>query len=643
MLAPKEYTERIALLDLAKAEGLDADQVAEFLWLVNARPDLAGLGAVIRNLAEALKFASGLWPSVLQEFEIPWLQRLLSDLEQLFAAGLCYPPAPSNEGRLSTTFDWSTRNPMYDALGSFRPAQDALYRRFRLLQAHIFFAHVDVMRKNSATSKDLYEQYGEKPEWPVLKISAQHAGLALRGFAEPSAWADDLLRRMEVLSPPQTFAGLPPVTVQRFNRKHQKSWTEDRSRYIAHYISQAYGIRLRSAGHGSAGRSFDPFVGDLEDPCFDFGEWSDWDSEMDDFENGENAIDDRRTSASADDVSSANEPPATSPDPKDESSKDSSHAFPPAEREARQAEQLLADNCPDEEDMDEDSLEGWRSNEPAYQNSPGSLSGGLRTLSNQVIRAGKHFAFAYERLSPSELKVIGETCDVRGIFAHLEYLNEHRRLSLKDLRERGKEVLIRGTGLAIDTRAEVLLFLHIMFWTGSTPQRTHSLRRVQTATGDHFSELEIDNKTIRMQVPFPRYRQVQKQAPDFDCNRRTVLALPDLVHLASRVDRFSRWRGSNDDPSIVFRRELTFYLTNARELLRILDPSERLTVSKISNELHGRIMSATGNDAVAAAMITGKVDRSARVPMFYACRSQARLQDIYERAVRALNKAFYEV
>ncbi len=285
MLAPKDYPERIALLHLAQTEGIDLGQISDFLWLVNARPDLAGLFEVAHSLAEALDVAKDHWPFALKESNIEWLPDRLRDLRRFFEVGFCFPPAQLAQ-RLSRAHQWSTRNALFDALGSSRPSGDPLYLRFRLLQAHYFFAHVAATRTNPNATRLLYEEYGDKAQWPAIAISPRHAGLTVRDLAKPSPWADDLLRRMSLTQAPRVFAELPPVRVRFFNRKEEnKSWTEDRPRYIVTYVSQAYGIKERYAGHGSATRGCGRLVGDPDDPCFDFGEWSDWDLEMDDFEN----------------------------------------------------------------------------------------------------------------------------------------------------------------------------------------------------------------------------------------------------------------------------------------------------------------------------------------------------------------------
>ena len=62
--------------------------------------------------------------------------------------------------------------------------------------------------------------------------------------------------------------------------------------------------------------------------------------------------------------------------------------------------------------------------------------------------------------------------------------------------------------------------------------------------------------------------------------------------------------------------------------LRERDPSGRLTLNKISWALFARIMSVSGNDGVAATMITGKRHRLSKVPMFYACRRLSEIREI---------------
>lgn len=626
-LPPKSYPERLALLAAARPNGPDCDLVTDFLWLVNARPDLAGLDVVLRNLNEAIEEARKLWPSALIESKVEWLPELLRVLLPIASAAAANTVsgasanASKTDERLSKTPDWSTRNALYDALGSSRPAGDPFYVKFRMLQAHYFFAHVAVMRKEATTAKDLYEDYGDAAEWEAIKPSPRHAGLAVRNLASCSRWADDLLMRMSLAAPPLDFAQMPTPKVRFFNRRQMlKSWTVDRPRYISNYLSQAYGLKPRFPGWGSASRALITGIGDPDDPSFDFGKWTDWDMELEGKDEGEDNTEDG--------------PPPAPPLAGGQTAGDDA-----AQREAKHAEQLSADNCPDEDDQNEDSLEGWHTEDEVFQKSPGSLGGGVRSLSNQAIREAKSLAFGYEQLFPREL--IGLEAGDSRAFVLLSALRDMRYTRKADAREYKNRYHQRAEApFPIDVEAETLLFLVIMLWTGSTPERTYSLIRVESSREEVRGDLEIikygptrGEGAIRVKVPFPRYRQVQEPVPDSDCDRHSYLLLPDPLHLELLTTLFGKWRRDKENPEIVFTRELSEYRSNANKLLGVWDPSGRLTISKISGTLYRRIMNRTGNDAVAAAMITGQVRRGASVPMFYACRAQERLQKVYEEAI----------
>ena len=134
----------------------------------------------------------------------------------------------------------------------------------------------------------------------------------------------------------------------------------------------------------------------------------------------------------------------------------------------------------------------------------------------------------------------------------------------------------------------------------------------------------------------PQLSQVQDPVPGLDCERKQHLVLPHLRHLFLVYKWWMAWRKKRYDSTAAFGRELGEYRKATARLLQVFDPTGRLTLSKIAGTLYGQIMARTGNDAVAAAMITGQVRRGARVPIFYACRAERELQRIYTKSVDSL-------
>ena len=128
MLAPKDYPQRIELMKAAQKAEIDQDQIADFLWLANARPDLKHLSDVVNNLLAALELATSHWESILDEERIAWLPDLLTQLAKLLETpslpsggesiatneeepeGEDQVPSKGEESQIEGRFDWLVRN-----------------------------------------------------------------------------------------------------------------------------------------------------------------------------------------------------------------------------------------------------------------------------------------------------------------------------------------------------------------------------------------------------------------------------------------------------------------------------------------------------------------------------------------------------
>jgi len=659
MLAPKDYPQRIALMKEAPRFGIDQDQIADFLWLANARPDLKYLSKVVNNLRAALELARSHWQSSLLDEGIDWLPGLLAQLAKLLetnslltrgessAMDEAEPPdkdevAPKGaEKQIEDRFDWLVRNAFYAAMCfSKLNGDDALREHYRLLQAHFALAHFHLTRTNPETTRQLYEKYGESSEWPAIKISPQNAGRAVRNLAQTALWANDILYRMQLARRPTEFASEEPVRIRffkRFERKKnaepngkaekpetirrlKKSWTENRVSYICNYLSQAYGLKSRRHGGGGAPRIYIYSMGDPDDTAYDLGDLTNLDEEA--------------GTAGADGQTG-------------QPGQGGIEGQPQAGEEPTEDERLAADDCPGEDDGEEDTLVWTPGDDTAFERSPGSFGGCLRTVTHHLIREAKSFAFGYEHLAAYELRWLQPWDDYFNLhLSRLLYLPSKQQPALKGdpfLQDFSVPQLLAPIDfeLILETR----LLLITMLWTGSTIERAISVIWNEQLSATPCGDMEIatgatwrDLGTIRVRVPFPRYRQVQEAVPGLDCERKQYLVLPDPGHLSHTYKWWMQWRKKRYDSTAAFGRELGDYRAAANSLLQVFDPTGRLTLSKIAGTLYGQIMARTGNDAVAAAMITGQVRRGARVPMFYACRAEQSLQRIYQESLYSLRR-----
>ncbi len=572
-------------------------------------PDLPGLPKVLRNLSAILAIAEAEWPGIL---DCQGLGRLPILLEQLL------PIAESTNRPNIGDRDWVSRNALYCALRCALSPTQAVRNRYLLLQAHFFFAHSAFIR--SHTKQTDYATYGGTAEWPVFTISPYYAGLCLRDMAEQphSFWANELLNKLQVtLSPrelPFSSVVLMTATMKEFD-------VQKKVNYVSDYLCQVYGVKPRGHGHGSSPRftwALPSEIGDPGDPSLNFGILADWEAASLIFDIPVHPL----------------VLPKSLKLGKQEASPPNSVAQPP-NADDEEDHNVPTDECPGEDDAQE-FLGTLTCDEDQFDKTPGSFQGRVYTGSNQVIRQQKMFRFSVERLCGGDLAGLGPT-----IFERIRSLRiqaENNDTEPNALRRRAE------TSLGKLEEAEALLFLTLMFWTGSTPERVLSLIVGDPGkVKDCGDEVELafsydpvfQRWMFRLAVPFPHYQSSQTVGANLDCKRTQYVSLPDYVGFYDGIFALVGDRRQGKDFRL-FRRPLEHYKGLVRTLLKCWDPSGRMTLHKISSALFARVMSLSGNDVVAATMITGNPHRLSKVPMYYACRSMANIWEIYRGTVNDL-------
>jgi len=569
--------------------GLELHKVRELLWLLNASPDLSDFDRVLENLLEVLKAAEAEWPSILEFQGLDWIversEALLSSIEKVMPA-LRKHTVDIGQARV-------TRNALYYALGKSLSRTQPLRGRYRLLHAHFFFAHRAVLLRFKGLAKDAttienYEAYGGVEEWPALKMATPYrAGLCIREMAEQrnSDWASECLEKLGVTLSPRE---LPLHAHLEMVSKRSRFNVQKKVNYLSEFLRQAYGITEKSIGRGSSpGRRQHSEIGDPDDPALYFGILTDWEIE---------------------------------PETEDDDG---------------------SDDCPGE-----DESEGFGGNldceDAGYAASPGSFAGRVTGAIHQLIRQQKMFRFGVERLCPREL--IGfEEAGRERVYTLFHHVREGYS-GPSAFRRRAE-----CSELSNFEEAETTLFLMVMLWTGSSAERTAHLKfaiREDCIPGEEFvlilDRWDRSKVSFRIRAPFPSYRTHQAPVPESDCNRTEYVYLPDAAGLGGLLHSHSHLLKLRGDWGVQFNRSIDEWNKRSRTLLRAWDPTGRLTLAKISSALFAEIMSRTGNDAVAATMITGLRHRLSKVPMYYSCRRLETIQKVYMRAVDSLRKKVAE-
>jgi hypothetical protein len=604
---------------LGKVKGSSRERVRELLWVINAPPDIEDIPCVFENLAKVLKCAERQWPGILEMQHLDWIPDALNCALKVFKGKSRLEISAQHGNR-----DWRERNALYCALRTTITSPAELNTSYRLLQAHYFFAHTALLVRNmqnpdSPTAIEDYESYDGNRVWSALKIDPYHAGLCIRDMADTEylGWSREFLEKLPVRKTPRE---LPDDSSVKMTHSHDDFNVQKKVNYVSDFLRQVYGIKDRVSGRGSApGPRLPSLIGDPEDDWLNFGSLSDWETEVD-------ATPDKPVVFSSLDAVAPDLPP-------------SSLASPDISLEDDEGD-LEDGEVPGDEYPGEDETESFVGSldfeDSEFQKSPGSFSGRGYGTCNQIVREQKKFAFGVERLSARELAdlhryvpmLLSQALDTSRQGTPLAENPERRRLK---------------TGLNKMDEIEAYVFLLTMLWTGSSPERTATLVFAKSEIYLHeepFALIVGDNVfgpksyIIRVHVPFPEYKSVETPVPGSYCRSTEYLYLRDWNLLGWAVSIYAtKARRRQGAIYRVFQGNLDRYKRNARTLLKAWDPTGRLTLNKIGATLFARVMSTSGNDAVAATMICGMRHRLSGTSMYYACREMSVLQEIYRKAV----------
>ncbi|HUB00509.1 MAG TPA: hypothetical protein VMA34_19415 [Terracidiphilus sp.] len=635
-LSPKQSVGHKVLLDEAGTHGIDRDEVRELLRLLNAPPDIDDIAQVLKNATAILKRAEEQWPGILDLQALSWLPKLIEQLKTIVRKLRSLDTGKRHAGR-----DWLERNALYCALRTNPSVPADCLKQYRLLQAHYFFAHTAWLVRNAQNSSTptglmAYESYGEMKAWPALRIDPYHAGLCIRDLAEADhrSWAKEYLEKLPVTEPPRSLPALASVRmeidVQKDDQGKVKFSVQKKVNYISDYLREIYGIRGRVEGRRGGIRfrnGLHSEIGDPEDPSLNCGILNDWDRVQESIPNVHPLS-----------LSLPGQIPAIVPPIEPAVEQTPPEAPRETDQDSSEDDEVPSDQFEGEGEEEAESFGGSLDPEdPGFEKSPGSFSGRSFGAVHQILRQQKMFPFAIERLSSSELFPLSSDY---GPFRIEELWREAKhKHPLKKSRMRPWG----DNGLSPRHEIEALAFVMVMLWTGSDPERTRGLivATSEDLVGDAPLALLTDeglnrSGTIRIRVPFPKYKTEQVPMPGDQCECSEYTYLPDYAHIRLVIRSLAAIRRINSHRFQPFQGAAESYAENVRLLLKAWDPSGRLTINKITSALFSRVMSESGNDFVAATMITGSKSRLSKVAMHYACREIPFLQALYGRAVNHL-------
>lgn len=601
-ISPLNSPEYEALVQLAASAQL-GEEVRSFLCEIDAPSNLTALLLVCRNVREALDEARSAWDQstdiIALDSWIKPLNWLLSDSKINDLRSRCPRMWANFKNGRHPLWGWGFgRHPVFSAL-CCSPSDSARPTDYRLLQAHLMFANALLMRRHAPV--DVYECYEGDGE--ILKKSAQSnsAAFAVRLVG----LKPDHLDTVNPQKPPQDFADYcrDLGTEHDVDIEVEKAWGPISSSHtfrvldLAVFFEKALEEREQwtinsSAHYGPGNRLW--VNGGISD--FDFLVLRSGEEIFDHSAQGQKHTSRKRFSVnrpSADELLSLDDDPL----------EDEDH----------------------EEADDTDLGELWRNQEPGdYQEISTSWS-------NHVEMANQQFPWTFGSLVPEEL-------------SDLLLLQPAELLSVVETQEltRGQRALL-----------ELLAFIQVMFWTGSSVERTRNLRVVDAFTKDQDDELllklatESDCAWWRIRAPLPDYRQTQdKPAKGMDRDRTPYLELPDvaggselvsaLLGLKQSEEANAQFSGASDR-NRVFRLKYRQYHTAVNSVCRENGPSSRLNAERLSKCMVQKVLQVSKGDYSSTAIVTGNDLNLATVRLFYACRSAQQLQSLYKKSALSLH------
>jgi hypothetical protein len=576
--------------------------VRRFLWEINAHWELVSLPLICRNIKEVLAAAQEKWDLDLVEWGmtswpdvIDWI--IKKELEIARAKGMAAGFARGFDQRGDHPLMGSgiLRHPVYSTLCNSHPSQHE-NEKFRLLQAHLLFAHIKVTRRY--TKLEEYEAYADQPALLEQKANPYQAALAVRFISKGST--PDLFAQLQTELAPKDFLddlySLSPSTeidIRRYN-------------HLVTFLSKGF-LNAEQQKRGSDHRR-----GSASDRNRVHGGSTRWPlaAVSSDGPIGEGAKDNTRRGV---------------------------HSTTSRKRHTGQEaeERVELDDSPEEDEEDEE-IDRTGFDDADFQRSPGSFREVSAAQAMQIQMANQMFPWSYGTPTVAEIAplIVQRSQEMAAIVSE-------RTLTPIEAEE-----------------LEILAFSQVMFWTSSSVEQARDLKLPNKTARGKDASLSLLSKTEemlpqwRIKSPLPKYRRpLGDVPPGTDRMRVEYLQLPDVTNGSSLVFAFIEQRNrtradesarglraieSGDQSVRVFRHTPAWYRGRLRALFEVVDKATRMTEGRLSRFLFSHVLATSGGDLSATAIITGNDVPLSRVKLFYACPSVSRLQSLYSTAVTDL-------
>jgi len=564
------------------------ETLRNLLWLVNAHDELVAFPIICHNLIQILTVSTAEWDIPLSSFHlhnetIKLLEWIVAEETRLtLAIGPKFGLKPKKQSDNPVVGRGSSRHPAYAALCNSQ-ASDLLKDKFRLLQGHLLYAQANELQ--SQNNRDEYESYGGQTPWKGLPNSPSVASLAVRQLSEQRF--SDVMQSLSVEQPPQLFArslnNLPTVEDSDF-QEHLKG--------LRSFLQKSAGIR------DWVSRKNNPDGNDHGGSKHIHGY----------VENSQHLFQDKITVGDKDDIDSnwGNIVQITSISP------------PPED----QLSLLSSDLCPQEFDTEDLLLTG----DDKQTGLSGGISANTGAQIRHVLMANQLLPWNYQHLAVSEVSAALLMCN-KWVVDHFP-TNHPQQYDDADVK-----------------RLETICLMRAMLFTGSSIERAIQLLILPHGKEGESGELALITNSMglqewRIRAIRPNYKTDLVVTDGSDRKKTDYFSLPDTGITSRYLKILIGIPGNATTKSAnnyrVFRSRENTLRTNLKTLLAELDPTGRLTETKLSNFLFFRILQQSNGDVCAASLITGDEHRLAHVRLFYSMISIEHLQQVYLYATQDL-------
>lgn len=590
-------------------EGFDPEILRNFLWLVNAHDKLIALPRICRNVIDIVSATEKHWHAdfSISHFTeaIPILQWITANAGYLGKViGADFDRQPKTALGNPIIRRGSTRHPLYTTLWHTHRLEE-LQERYLLLQGHLLYAHA--LQLLDGDDRKGYENHADEKEWKGIPNSPYAACLTAREFRD-SRYAN-VLEGFAVKLNPVEFAASLNALPQIENKEQLQ-----RLFYLRDFLQKSSGLKNwvnRPSGSRGEGRHATGHIDSLKQLHQMKVEVCD-SSDAEDNWGSHSRVTDTGLS------------------------------------QKEQQEILSSDLLPEEFDTQELILTGYEENQTRAADSatatidkPEQLDSGSYAATGpaqarHIIMANQLLPWNFGQLTISEV--------AHALFESSQWV----------------ENTFINTGLAPKQKdiqkLEAICLLHVMLFTSSSFERARTMLVLTPRQQNEDAALAYilddaasdENETLRWRIRaiHPDYKTTHSVSEVTERKRTDFFTLPDVAGTAKYIQLL--WQHLHSQPQqpkisgtrdyrLFSRHQPETMRTNLRRLLAELDPTGRLTETKLTKFLFDRIVSITDGDVCAASMIAGEEHMLAHVRLFYSMIPISSLQFNYIHATRQIS------